>query len=285
MLNNFQRVEVLSNFLPFLQSWHGRIIVVKYGGSVMQNLSLKSKIVQDILLLSYLGIKVIIVHGGGPIINNWLSKLGIKPQFFNGVRMTDKNTMELVEMVLVGKVNKDLVTLLNNSSSTAVGLSGKDANLIIASPLFPQQPDNYTGKIEKINLKVVDLLLHSGYIPVIASVASDKNGQAYNINADSVAGAIAESLNADKLILLTDMPGIMSDTSNPASLFKNLDVQQLENLKDKKIILGGMIPKVDCCIKALKNNVRSVHIVNGSIEHVLLLEILTSSSTGSILLP
>nr|YP_009732057.1 acetylglutamate kinase [Gracilaria edulis]QHS70495.1 acetylglutamate kinase [Gracilaria edulis] len=285
MLNNFQRVEVLSNFLPFLQSWHGRIIVVKYGGSVMQNLSLKSKIVQDILLLSYLGIKVIIVHGGGPIINNWLSKLGIKPQFFNGVRMTDKNTMELVEMVLVGKVNKDLVTLLNNSSSTAVGLSGKDANLIIASPLFPQQPDNYTGKIEKINLKVVDLLLHSGYIPVIASVASDKNGQAYNINADSVAGAIAESLNADKLILLTDMPGIMSDTNNPASLFKNLDVQQLENLKDKKIILGGMIPKVDCCIKALKNNVRSVHIVNGSIEHVLLLEILTSSSTGSILLP
>nr|YP_009511126.1 acetylglutamate kinase [Hydropuntia rangiferina]AXI96799.1 acetylglutamate kinase [Hydropuntia rangiferina]UAD87480.1 acetylglutamate kinase [Hydropuntia rangiferina] len=285
MLNNFESVKVLSNILPFIQSWYGRIIVVKYGGSVMQNLSLKSKIVQDILLLSYLGIKVVIVHGGGPIINTWLNKIGIKPQFFNGVRVTDKNTMELVEMVLVGKVNKDLVTLLNNSSSIAVGLSGKDANLITASPLFPQQQENYTGRIEKVNLEIVNLLLHSGYIPVIASIASDQNGQAYNINADSVAGAIAESLNADKLVLLTDMPGIMLDINNPLSLLKNLDVQQLENLKDQKVILGGMIPKVDCCIKALKNNVRSVHIVNGSIEHVLLLEIFTSSSMGSVLLP
>nr|UAD88297.1 acetylglutamate kinase [Gracilaria tikvahiae] len=274
-------VQVLSDFLPFIQRFHGSTIVIKYGGSAMKDVSLKSKIVEDILFLSYIGIKVVIVHGGGPMINYWLKQMNIEPKFFNGIRITDKITMELVEMVLVGKVNKDLVSLFNRSSNLAVGLSGKDANLITASSFFTDQPDNYTGKVEKVNLDIINLLLSHGYIPVIASVASDLNGQSYNINADSVAGAIAECLNAEKLILLTDTPGIMSNIDNPATLIKHLDIEKLEDLKNQQIIIGGMIPKVDCCIQALKKNVVSAHIINGNIQHALLLEILTSSGIGS----
>nr|YP_009510921.1 acetylglutamate kinase [Gracilaria gracilis]AXI96594.1 acetylglutamate kinase [Gracilaria gracilis] len=281
MSNNFESVQVLSELLPFIRCCHGSTIVIKYGGSAMKDDDLKSKIIEDILFLSYIGVKVIIVHGGGPMINYWLKQMDIEPQFLNGIRVTDKKTMELVEMVLVGKVNKDLVALFNRSYNVAVGLSGKDANLITASSFFTNQPNNYTGKVEKVNPEIINLLLSSGYIPVIASVASDLKGQAYNINADSVAGAIAESLSADKLILLTDTQGIMLNVNSPSTLIKNLNMQQVENLKNQQIILGGMIPKVDCCIKALHNNVGSAHIINGNIKHALLLEVLTSSGIGS----
>nr|YP_010196848.1 acetylglutamate kinase [Gracilaria cliftonii]UAD84652.1 acetylglutamate kinase [Gracilaria cliftonii] len=281
MLNNFERVEILSELLPFIEGFYGSTMVIKYGGSAMKNLDLKSKIIEDILFLYYIGIKVIVVHGGGPIINHWLKQMSIEPKFFNGIRVTDKDTMELVEMVLVGKVNKDLVSLLNCSSNIAVGLSGKDANLITASSFFPDQLNNYTGKVQAVNLEMINLLLSRGYIPVIASVASDLNGQTYNINADSVAGEIAESLNAEKLILLTDTHGVMLNINDPLTLIRNLNIQQLEDLKNQQIILGGMIPKVDCCIKALKKDVRAAHIINGSIKHALLLEILTSSGIGS----
>nr|YP_009732522.1 acetylglutamate kinase [Gracilaria textorii]QHS70898.1 acetylglutamate kinase [Gracilaria textorii] len=281
MLQNSECVQVLSDLLPFIQRFYGSTIVIKYGGSAMKDVYLKSKIVEDILFLSYIGIKVVIVHGGGPMINYWLKQMDIEPKFFNGIRVTDKITMELVEMVLVGKVNKELVSLFNRSSNLAVGLSGKDANLITASSFFTDQPDNYTGKVEKVNLDIINILLTNGYIPVIASVASDLNGQSYNINADFVAGAIAASLNAEKLILLTDMPGIMSNINNPATLIKHLNIEKLEYLKDQQIIAGGMIPKVDCCIQALKKNVVSAHIINGNIKCALLLEILTSSGIGS----
>nr|YP_010197662.1 acetylglutamate kinase [Gracilaria flabelliformis subsp. simplex]UAD86078.1 acetylglutamate kinase [Gracilaria flabelliformis subsp. simplex] len=281
MLKNFEYLQLLSDLLPFIQRFYGSTIVIKYGGSAMKNVGLKSKIIEDILFLSYIGIKVVIVHGGGPIINYWLKQMDIEPKFFNGIRVTDKKTMELVEMVLVGKVNKDLVSLFNCSSNLAVGLSGKDANLITASSFFTDQPDNYTGKVKKVNLDIINILLSHGYIPVIASVASDLNGQSYNINADSVAGAIAESLNAEKLILLTDTPGIMSNIDNPATLIKHLNIEKLEDLKDQRIIVGGMIPKVDCCIQALKNNVMSAHIINGNVQHALLLEILTLGGIGS----
>nr|UAD85874.1 acetylglutamate kinase [Gracilaria ferox] len=281
MLKNFESIQVLNDLLPFIQDFYGSTIVIKYGGSAMKDISLKSKIIEDILFLYYMGIKVVIVHGGGPIINYWLKQMNIEPRFFNGIRVTDKITMELVEMVLVGKVNKDLVSLFNRSSNIAVGLSGKDANLITASSFFIDQPDNYTGKVEKVNLDIINILLSNGYIPVIASIASDLNGQSYNINADSVAGAIAECLNAQKLILLTDTPGIMLNIDKPASLIKHLNIEKLEDLKNQQIIAGGMIPKVDCCIQALKNNVVSAHIINGNIQHALLLEILTSSGIGS----
>nr|UAD87276.1 acetylglutamate kinase [Gracilaria pacifica] len=281
MSNNFEFVRLLSDLLPFIQRCHGSTIVIKYGGSAMKDDYLKSKIIEDVLFLSYIGVKVVMVHGGGPMINYWLKQMDIEPQFFNGIRVTDKKTMELVEMVLVGKVNKDLVSLFNRSYNIAVGLSGKDANLITASSFFTDQPNNYTGKVEKVNLEIINLLFSGGYIPIIASVASDLDGQAYNINADSVAGAIAESLSADKLILLTDTPGIMLNMNSPSTLIKNLNIQQVENLKNQQIIFGGMIPKVDCCIKALQNHVGSVHIINGNIKHALLLEVLTSSGIGS----
>nr|AXF36099.1 acetylglutamate kinase [Gracilariopsis tenuifrons] len=285
MLNNLERARVLSDALPFIQRFYGRTIVVKYGGAAMKNLQLKSKVIEDILFLSYIGIRIVIVHGGGPMINHWLKKIDIEPRFLNGVRITDKATMEVVEMVLVGKVNKDLVTLLNRSCSVAVGLSGKDANLITASSLFINQIDNYTGKVEKVNVKIIDLLLDQGYIPVIASVAADLNGQAYNINADTVAGSIAEHLRAEKLVLLTDMPGIMKDINSPSTLIKYLDIKELQKLKKDQVIVGGMIPKVDCCIRALQNNVNAAHIIDGSVEHALLLEILTSDGIGSMLIP
>nr|YP_009346784.1 acetylglutamate kinase [Gracilaria firma]APR74319.1 acetylglutamate kinase [Gracilaria firma] len=281
MLNNFDHIHILSDFLPFIKRFYGSTIVIKYGGSAMQNIEFRSRIIQDILFLYYIGIKVVVVHGGGPMINYWLKKMNIEPKFFNGVRVTDKDTMELVEMVLVGKVNKDLVALLNRSSSMAVGLSGKDSNLVTASSFFPDQLDNYTGKVQSVNLDIINLLLSHGYIPVIASIASDLNGQTYNINADSVAGAIAESLSAEKLILLTDTYGVMSNVNDPSTLIKNVNIQQLEDLKDRQVILGGMIPKVDCCIKALKNNVVAAHIINGNIKHALLLEVLTSFGIGT----
>nr|YP_009237833.1 acetylglutamate kinase [Gracilariopsis lemaneiformis]YP_009294763.1 acetylglutamate kinase [Gracilariopsis chorda]AJO68404.1 acetylglutamate kinase [Gracilariopsis lemaneiformis]AML79778.1 acetylglutamate kinase [Gracilariopsis lemaneiformis]AOM67023.1 acetylglutamate kinase [Gracilariopsis chorda] len=284
MLNNLERARVLSDALPFIQRFYGRTIVVKYGGAAMKNLQLKSKVIEDILFLSYIGIRIVIVHGGGPMINNWLKKIDIEPKFLDGIRITDKATMEVVEMVLVGKVNKDLVTLLNLSCPIAVGLSGKDANLITASSLFINQIDNYTGKVEQVNVKIIDLLLDQGYIPVIASVAADLNGQAYNINADTVAGSIAEHLHAEKLVLLTDTPGIMKDINCPSTLIKYLNIQEAEKLKKDQVILGGMIPKVDCCIKALRNNVNAAHIINGSVEHALLLEILTSDGIGSMLI-
>nr|YP_009511745.1 acetylglutamate kinase [Melanthalia intermedia]AXI97622.1 acetylglutamate kinase [Melanthalia intermedia] len=283
MSSNFDRVQILSDALPFIQRFYGRTIVVKYGGSAMRNSQLKDKIIQDILLLSYIGIKIVLVHGGGPVINHWLKKVDIMPKFVDGVRVTNKATMEIVEMVLVGKINKDLVTSFNHSYPLAIGLSGKDANLIMASPLFVDQPFNYTGKITRINVNIINLLISQGYIPVVASVAADSSGQAYNINADTVAGAIAASLNAEKLVLLTDVSGIMLDINIPSSLVRHLNIQQAYELKLDEVIAGGMIPKIDCCIKALQNNVKAVHILNASVEHALLLEILTSDGIGSML--
>lgn len=282
MLNDFERVQILNEALPFIQKFAGRTFIIKYGGAAMKNKKLKDKVIEDILLLSYIGIKPILVHGGGPMINTWLKKVHIEPKFEDGIRITDQATMEIVEMVLVGKINKDLVTLLNKKKGCAVGLSGKDGNLITASRLFNSQ-ENFVGSVDIVNTKILNLLLNEGYIPVIASVAADSKGQAYNINADTVAGAIASALNAEKLILLTDTPGIMYDINDISTLVKYLNISEADNLLNKQIISGGMIPKVKCCIKALKRNVNSAHIIDGRIEHALLLEILTSDGIGSML--
>lgn len=282
MINDFQRMQFLSEVLPNIKKFINRIIVIKYGGSVIQNYDLRNQVIQDILLLSSLGIKLVLVHGGGPIINHWLKKSNIEPKFYNGIRVTDKQTMDIVEMVLVGKVNKDLVSLMNKNGNCAVGLSGKDANLIIASPMFSNQ-ENFVGKVNKVNNQFLRLLLDNNYIPVIASVASGHNGVAYNVNADTVAGNIAISLHAEKLILLTDTPGIMYDINDPATLLKHITVSEAENLKQKKIVFGGMIPKLDCSINAVQSTVKSAHIIDGRIQHALLLEILTSQGIGSML--
>jgi len=282
MLTDFERVQVLSEALPFIQKFAGRTIVIKYGGAAMQNHLLKDKVIEDILFLSYVGLNPILVHGGGPVINYWLNKVNIKSKFDKGVRVTDLPTMEIVEMVLIGKVNQELVALINKKKGRAIGLSGKDANLIVASN-SSQDEANYVGSIESVNISIINLLVKQGYIPVIASVAADLLGQSYNINADTVAGAIAANLNAEKLILLTDTPGIMLDIDDPKTLIKVVNKSKIQLLKKQKVISGGMIPKVNCCIDALGQGVGSAHIIDGRVEHALLLEVLTKDGIGSML--
>lgn len=281
MLNNFERVQVLSEALPFIQQFYGRTVVIKYGGAAMQNKELKNKVIEDILFLSYIGLKPVLVHGGGPDINKWLNRLNIESKFQNGIRVTNSATMEIVEMVLIGNVNQQLVALINKKKGKAIGLSGKDASLIKAEKLF-EQVDNFVGKILYIDTEIINLLIDKGYIPVIASVASGLDGQSYNINADTVAGAIASDLQAEKLILLTDTPGIMTNINDINTLVKLLDLEKVNKLKHDKIISGGMIPKVDCCLEAIKKGVKSAHIIDGRIEHSILLEILTKEGIGSM---
>lgn len=282
MLNDSERVHVLSEALPFIQKFAGRTIVIKYGGAAMQNQSLKNKVIEDILFLSYIGLNPVLVHGGGPIINYWLNRVNIEAKFKKGVRVTDLPTMEIVEMVLVGKVNQELVALINKKKGQAIGLSGKDASLIVASSRGQEEGD-FVGGVDSINIGIVNFLLQKGYIPVIASVAANLSGQTYNINADTVAGAIAAQLKAEKLILLTDTPGIMYDKNDAGSLIKSINISEINDLKSQEIISGGMIPKVDCCISALNAGVKSAHIIDGRLEHALLLEILTKDGTGSML--
>nr|QCI05219.1 acetylglutamate kinase [Centroceras clavulatum] len=280
MINTFNLSPFLDNYLPFIKMLRNKIIVIKYGGAAMKNINLKLKVMQDIIFLHNLGLKLVIVHGGGPMINDWLNKVNIKPKFENGFRVTDAKTMEIVEMVLVGKINKELVNLINIHDNIAVGLCGKDANLLLASPMFSNST-NLVGQIDFVNTNYLNLLLNSGYIPVISSVASSVDSKTYNINADTAASSIAQSLNAEKLILLTDVSGVMLDINDVNSLQKKLNLSMINDLRNQGIIIGGMIPKIECCINALLNNVISAHIINGQIEHALLFELLTNKRIGS----
>nr|YP_009392555.1 acetylglutamate kinase [Caloglossa monosticha]ARW61117.1 acetylglutamate kinase [Caloglossa monosticha] len=280
MLNNFERFSLVEDIFPFLKNYIGKLFVIKYGGSAMRDPLLQSQVVTDICFLHFLGINIVLVHGGGPSINNWLLKFNIKPEFENGCRVTDSVTMEIVEMVLSGKVNKELVKLFNQNNVLAVGLSGKDANLVKSSPLF-ENSNNLVGSIDSVDSGFLKLLLNNRYLPVISSISSGLDNKTYNINADTFAGSIAESLSADKLILLTDTLGIMQDINISSSLIKNLKLDDINNLKDKSIIYGGMIPKVDCCVKALKGGVKSTHIIDGRIPHSLLCELFTIEGIGS----
>nr|YP_010903348.1 acetylglutamate kinase [Hypnea cornuta]WCH55801.1 acetylglutamate kinase [Hypnea cornuta] len=282
MLNSTQFMQDLITISSFIRQYVGQVIVVKYGGAAMQDDCLKQAVIDDILFLHLIGIKVVIVHGGGPIINHWLSKCNIEPRFKNGVRVTDYKTMQIVQMVLEGKVNKNLVSMLNLFGNYAIGLSGRDLNLINAIPLSSNN-DDFVGTVNNVNPKILSSLLDDGYIPVIASIASDSHGQVYNINADIVAGALAKALKVEKLIFLTNTPGIMLDTTDDSTLIKTLSVSDVLNLKRDNVISSGMIPKVDCCIDVLRSNVQSVHIINGCLPHSLLLEILTAERIGSML--
>lgn len=280
MLNNGSRFSLFDDIFPFLKNYIGKLFVIKYGGSAMQDQLLQSQVIQDICFLHFLGIKIVLIHGGGPFINNWLAKLKIQPKFENGVRITDSSTMEIAEMVLSGKINKHLVSLFNVNNVLSVGLSGKDANLAYASSLS-NNSDNLVGYIESIDNSLLKLLLNNRYVPVISSISSGLNNKTYNINADTFASSIAESLSADKLILLTDISGIMKDINVSSSLIKHLNVDDIKELKNKSIISGGMIPKVDCCIKALEGGVKSVHIIDGRMHHSLLHELFTPERIGS----
>nr|YP_010484968.1 acetylglutamate kinase [Hypnea cervicornis]UVW80662.1 acetylglutamate kinase [Hypnea cervicornis] len=275
-------MQDLISISSLIRQYIGRVIIVKYGGAAMEDESLKKKVIDDILFLHSIGIKVIVVHGGGPIINDWLYKFNIKPRFENGIRVTDDQTMQIVQMVLEGKVNKNLVSMLNSFGNYAIGLSGRDLNLINATPLSSNKND-FVGTVHNVNPKILNSLLNDGYIPVIASIASDSTGQVYNINADIVAAALAKALKVEKLIFLTNTPGIMFDITDSSTLLKTLSITDLLDLKQKNMISGGMIPKVDCCIDVLRSNVQSVHIINGCLPHSLLLEILTIERSGSML--
>ncbi|KAM3360282.1 acetylglutamate kinase [Capsicum galapagoense] len=276
------RVKILSEALPFIQKFRGKTIVVKYGGAAMKSEALQASVIADLVLLSCVGMRIVFVHGGGPEINQWLGKLGIKPNFLNGLRVTDASTMEIVSMVLVGKVNKHLVSLINKAGATAVGLSGIDGHLLTARP-SPNSELGFVGDIASVDPSVLRPLIDNYHIPVIASVAADKSGQSYNINADTAAGELAAALGAEKLILLTDVAGILEDRNDPGSLVKQIDIKGVKKMTDDGKVAGGMIPKVSCCVRSLAQGVRTASIIDGRLEHSVLLEILTDEGAGTMI--
>ncbi|CAN6252606.1 unnamed protein product [Urochloa humidicola] len=277
------RVDVLSEALPFIQRFKGKTVVVKYGGAAMKSPELQASVIRDLVLLSCVGLRPVLVHGGGPEINSWLARVGVEPQFRNGLRVTDAVTMEVVEMVLVGKVNKQLVSLISLAGATAVGLCGKDARLLSARPSRDAAALGFVGEVTRVDPAVLHPIIGSGHIPVIATVAADEAGQAYNINADTAAGEIAAAVGAEKLLLLTDVSGILADRDDPGSLVKEVDVAGVRRMVAEGKVGGGMIPKVECCVRAIAQGVRTASIIDGRVPHSLLLEILTDEGTGTMI--
>lgn len=284
--NSFLRVQVLSQALPYIQKFHGKVFVIKYGGSAMTDQQLKNETIKDFVLLNCVGIKLIIVHGGGPEITIMSKRLNLPVKFVEGLRVTDKETMEIVEMVLVGKIQKELVNLINVLGGKSIGLCGKDGKLFSARPV--KQGKNvkklgFIGDVKSIDPAILFTLLEKDFIPVISSVGADTKGQNYNINADNVASALACSLKASKLILMTDTRGILRDPQKPSSLISKLSVQEANKLIKSKVISSGMIPKTQASVSAIKGGVDSVHIIDGSLKHSILLEVLTDKGIGTMI--
>ena len=277
-----QRASVLSEALPYIQRFAGRRVVVKYGGAAMVREDLREAVFRDLTLLSCVGVQPVVVHGGGPEINHWLARLSIEPKFSNGLRITDAATMEVVEMVLVGRVNKQIVNGIAQVGGRAVGFSGSDGGLIRART-WGDGANGLVGEVAALNPQVLAPLLDNGYIPVISSVAPDGHGQAHNINADTVAGELAAALQAEKLILLTDTAGILRDRDDPSSLIRQLTLAEARQLIADGVVAGGMTPKTECCIRALAQGVRAAHIVDGRVPHSLLLEVFTDAGIGTML--
>ena len=275
------RVSVLSEALPYIQRFSGRTVVVKYGGAAMVREDLRDAIFRDLALLACVGVQPVVVHGGGPEINHWLARVGIEARFRDGLRITDEATMDVVEMVLVGKVNKQIVNGLNQVGGRAVGLCGSDGNLIQART-HGDGSLGLVGDVAAVNCAVIKPLLEGGYIPVISSVAPDSHGKVHNINADTVAGELAAALEAEKLVLLTDTSGILQDRQDPESLIRQLSLTEARDLIGSGVVNGGMIPKTECCIRALAQGVAAAHIVDGRIPHALLLEVFTKAGIGTM---
>lgn len=288
MISNLDKAKILVNALPFIKKYYGKTIVIKYGGSAMVNKDEREKFIQDVVLMKYVGINPVIVHGGGPEINEMLNKIGKKSQFIEGNRVTDSETMEIAEMILSGKVNKGIVSDINKYGGKAVGLSGKDDNLILAEKKYIEKGNEkidigFVGEIKEVNIEIIKFLEDNNYIPVISSIGTDRNGQTYNINADYVAGSIAGKLQADRLIFLTDVDGIFLDYENKDSLISNVTEKAVEKLIADGTISGGMLPKVNTCLEAIKNGVDNVIILNGKLEHSLLLELFTVEGAGTLI--
>lgn len=279
-----EKASVLIEALPYIKKFNQSIVVIKYGGSAMTNEKMREKIIEDIVLMKYVGMKPVIVHGGGPAIKDMLDKIGKKTTFINGMRVTDKETMETVEMVLSGGVNKNLVNLLAAHNIKAIGISGKDGMLFTAKKLITDNGDlGHVGTLTDIDTSLLDVMLDNDYTPVIAPVASDKDGNTYNINADMAASELASALKAQKLIYISDVPGILRNIEDEKSLIHQTTLKEIEKLKNNKIINGGMIPKVDFAVKAVNGGVSSVHILDGRVEHSILLEIFTKKGIGTII--
>ena len=285
MGNNYtnpERAEVLAAALPYIKKYTGKIVVVKYGGNAMVDETLKQQVMRDIVLLSLIGVKVVLVHGGGPEISDMMGRLGKQITFVDGLRVTDKETADIVQMVLAGKVNKTLVTLLEMHGGYAMGISGMDGHLIEARA--KDERLGYVGEIVAVNVRPILDLLEKGYIPVVSTLAIDREGNNYNVNGDTAAAYLAGALGAERLIMMTDIAGVMMDCSDPSTLLEDITVEEAQNLIAQGVISGGMIPKVDCCIKAIEEGVRKVVIMDGRVPHAILMEMLTDEGAGTMVM-
>ena len=278
--SNSERAQVLAQALPYIRRYNGKVIVVKYGGNAMINEELKQQVMEDIVLLHLIGVRVVLVHGGGPEISELMQRLGKKAEFVDGLRVTDKETVDIVQMVLAGKVNKTLVNLLEMKGGNAMGISGMDGRLIEAAP--KNEKLGFVGEIQKIHIAPVTDLLEKDYIPVISTVGCDKQGNTYNINGDTAAAYIAGALGAERLIMMTDIAGVLTDKNDPSTLIPNLTVAEAKRLYENGVISGGMIPKVDCCIEAIERGVKKVIIMDGCVPHPILMELLTDEGAGTM---
>ena len=282
MISNADRARILVHALPYIQKYTGKIVVVKYGGNAMIDEKLKNSVMRDIILLSLVGVKVVLVHGGGPEITDMLSKIGKETQFVDGLRVTDKETVEVAQMVLSGKINKSLVNLIGNMGGRAIGLSGVDGHMIEAAT--KDERLGYVGSITKVDVQPILDVIEKGYIPVISTIGCDKDGNIYNINADTAAAKIAGELGAEALISMTDICGILRDKNDPSTLIPWITVEEAPKLIEQGIISGGMIPKVECCVNAIKWGVHRVFIIDGRVSHSILIEMLTNEGIGTMFL-
>ncbi len=281
-MDTSKRAKVLIQAMPYIKKYTGETIVVKYGGNAMINEDLKSAVMSDLVLMQLVGINVVLVHGGGPEINAMLDAVGKESRFENGMRVTDKETIDIVQMVLAGKVNKSLVQLLENHGGKAIGLCGLDGRLLMAEKLVSSVDLGYVGEIKEVNPAPLNNAMQNGYIPIVATVAGGYDGNVYNINADLAAAQIAAKLGAKKLILMTDIRGLLRDVNDDESLISVVNVSEVPMLKRDGIIKGGMIPKIDCCVEAVRNGVNRAHIIDGRLEHSILLELFSDEGIGTM---
>ena len=280
--SNSERAEVLTAALPYIKKYSGKTVVIKYGGNAMINEDLKQQVMEDIALLWLIGVKVVLVHGGGPEISHIMKRLGKEAVFIDGLRVTDKETVDIVQMVLAGKINKTLVNLIQMKGGHAVGLSGIDGGILEAK--IKDERLGFVGEITKVRPQPIQDLLEKNYIPVVSTVASDRQGNTFNINGDTAAAYLAGALGAERLIMMTDISGILMDKDDPSTLIPRITVSEARKLYDQGIISGGMIPKVDCCIEALEHGVDNVVIMDGRIPHSILMELLTDEGAGTMVM-
>ncbi|QAA31067.1 acetylglutamate kinase [Clostridium manihotivorum] len=280
---DFKKANTLIEALPYIKDYYGKTIVIKYGGSAMKNRTLKEAVINDLILMSCVGINVVLVHGGGPEINIFLEKMGKKPKFINGLRYTDEETMDVVQMVLAGKVNKELVFLINSLGGKAIGLCGIDGNMLLTEKVKGEEDLGFVGQVKKVNTEVIDNSLKQGYISVIATIGIGEDEKIYNINGDIAAAKIASALKAEKLILLTDVPGLLRDPNSEETLISEIRVGEIPELMEEKVISGGMIPKIESCVESIRNGVKRVHILDGRIPHSVLIELFSDEGIGTMI--